>query len=78
MPPVVSFETTDMFKSFKEVLRSAICAVSHLIHFRGKRFRYICNVRFRYLQVCYACVFTTHIYDKSTGAKILYLKVKTM
>ena len=42
----------------------AICAVSRLIHFRKKRFHYLYNVRFRYLQVCNQYVFTIQ-YDKS-------------
>ena len=56
MPPVVVFDPNGLF---------AICAVSHLIRFRGKRFRYIYNVRFRYLQVCNLRVFTIRN-DKSS------------
>ena len=55
-----------MFSCFKEVSQIASSpAVQFLTSYMFERFRYVHNILFRYSQVCYLYVFTTH-YDKSS------------
>ena len=67
MPPVVAFETTEMFKSLKEVLRIASSpSVQFLTSYTFAERGFVTYTMFVFAtQVCYLYVFTSQ-YDKSS------------